>query len=209
MAAVTIRPLTPGDVDRLYAISLATGHRGGDAAPLYRDPRLIGHIYAAPYAELCPSLCFVAKDDGGVAGYVCGVADTRAFEQRLEHDWWPALRAAYAAPTGDPANWTADERRCDMIHHPRPAPEAIVAAYPAHVHLNLLPRMQRRGVGSALLDRWTARVREDGARAVHAGVNVENDGAKRFWAARGFAPLPPPESGRRGTDWFGRVLGDG
>jgi len=206
MAALEIRPLVPADVEQLYAISLATGYRGGDAAPLYRDPRLIGHIYSAPYAKLCPSLCFVAEDDDGVAGFVCGATDTRAFEQRLERDWWPALRAIYAAPAGDPSDWTADERRCDMIHHPRPAPEAIVAAYPAHVHLNLLPRVQRRGVGSALLDRWTARACHDGARAVHAGVNAENDGAKRFWLARGFAPLPSPDPARRGTDWFGRAV---
>ncbi len=36
--------------DACYSISLATGFAGGDASHLYRDPRLMGHIYIAPYA---------------------------------------------------------------------------------------------------------------------------------------------------------------
>ncbi|HTN97708.1 MAG TPA: GNAT family N-acetyltransferase, partial [Nordella sp.] len=47
---VRFRHFEPGDIDALYAISLATGHLGKDAAQLYDDPRLMGHVYAAPYA---------------------------------------------------------------------------------------------------------------------------------------------------------------
>ena len=59
-----IRPFARGDLDALYAISLATGLAGGDASAIYDDPRLIGHIYAAPYALLEPRLALVAEDDG-------------------------------------------------------------------------------------------------------------------------------------------------
>ena len=65
---VNVRPLKPSDIDALYAISLATGLAGGDASSLYRDPKLIGHIYSAPYASLQPDLCLVAEDEAGVAG---------------------------------------------------------------------------------------------------------------------------------------------
>jgi hypothetical protein len=82
-----VRPLQPRDVDALYAISLATGLAGGDASPLYRDRKLMGHIYSAPYASLQPDLCLVAEDVAGVGGFVVGTADTSSWERRLEREW--------------------------------------------------------------------------------------------------------------------------
>jgi hypothetical protein len=93
-----IRPVVAADLDALYRIALLTGDSGADASALHKDPRLVGHIYAAPYATLSPETAFVAEDAAGVAGYIVGALDTRAFEARLERDWWPALRAEYADP---------------------------------------------------------------------------------------------------------------
>src|SRR5580704_8938465 len=93
-----IRPLEAADLEACYAISLATGFEGGDAAHLYRDPKMMGHIYLGPYAVLEPALALVVEDGDGVAGFAVGTADTIAWEERLEHDWWPALRARYAEP---------------------------------------------------------------------------------------------------------------
>ena len=84
---LNIRPIQPGDIDALYAIALATAWVGGDASSLYRDPKLIGHIYSAPYANLQPELGLVAEDEAGVAGFVVGTADTAAWESRLEREW--------------------------------------------------------------------------------------------------------------------------
>src|SRR3546814_10637207 len=112
-----IRGVRPDDRDALYAVVWATGHEGGDAAALYRDPRLRGHVYAGPYAALHPELVLVAEDAGGVAGYVLGTADTRAFEDRQEAEWWPPLRAAYPDPADTPPDRrTADQQRCHRIH---------------------------------------------------------------------------------------------
>jgi hypothetical protein len=155
------------DLDALYAISLATGLAGGDASALYREARMMGHIYSAPYAVLSPSSAFVAEDADGVAGFIVGVADTAAFEERLEREWWPPLRQHYADPVGPPESWNADQRRCFMIHHPSRTPSMVSAAFPAHVHLNLLPRLQRQGVGPTLLKHWLAAVRSD---AIHVGA---------------------------------------
>ena len=52
-----------------------------------------------------------------------------------------------------------------MIRHPARAPQAIVAAYPSHVHRNLLPRLQGRGVGTGLLAMWIGCAHEHGSRA--------------------------------------------
>lgn len=77
-----IRLFEPRDIDALYAISLATGHLGKDAAHLYDDPRLMGHIYAAPYALLEPCLALVVEDEGEVGGFAVGVLDTSEWEKR-------------------------------------------------------------------------------------------------------------------------------
>jgi len=64
-----IRPYRPGDLDALYRICLLTGDAGQDATSHYHDPRLLGHIFAAPYGLFEPSLAFVAED---AAGMPCG-----------------------------------------------------------------------------------------------------------------------------------------
>ena len=208
--AVDLRPFRPGDLDALYAISLATGHQGGDASALYRDPTLMGAIYSAPYAVLAPRLVIVAEMDGDVVGYAVGTADTAAFEARLEHDWWPALRAHHTAP--DPARhdtWTADERRIHAFYHPAAAPRSILPDFPAHMHMNLLPQAQGKGVGTALLTRWLEGLQRetDAVRGVHVGANKQNARACHFWQARGFQPLSlSAEEVTRRTRWFGLSL---
>lgn len=209
MPNLALRPFRDRDLDGLYAISLATGHASGDASALYADGRMMGHIYSAPYAKLCPDTCFVAEDEAGVAGFIVGAVDTRAFEARLERDWWPDLRARYPDPGGTPpSTWTADQRRCFMIHHPRRTPDAITAAFPAHLHMNLLPRRQGQGVGRSLLELWFAKARERGVTGVHVGTNANNHGALRFWRKCGFECLPSPAS-NGGTVWLGRHLDHG
>lgn len=179
----------------MYAISLATGDRGGDAAPLYRDPHLIGHIYAGPYLALATGGCRVLVDAEGVAGFAVGVSDSVAFADLLARHWWPTLRARYPMP--DPDETTADARRIRMIHDPERTPAEVTGSHPAHLHLNLLPRAQGRGLGHALLGDWIAAQRPG---PLHVGVNRENPQAIRFWRRAGFADLT--ERGR--TLWLGR-----
>jgi ribosomal protein S18 acetylase RimI-like enzyme len=204
---VTIRGVDAKDLDACYAISLATGLAGGNASHLYRDPRMMGHIYVAAYALLEPALTFVVEDRIGVAGFVTGTDATGAWEERLERDWWPALREQYADPADVPAaSRTPDQRRAFMIHHPSRTPPAVAANYPAHLHLNLLSRLQRRGMGSKLLGVWLAAAQDRGARAFHVGVNRANTGAILFWRSQGFEPLTldGPADGR--TLWMGRCI---
>jgi ribosomal protein S18 acetylase RimI-like enzyme len=178
-----IRAYRPDDLDALYRICLATGDAGADASHLYRDPRLIGHVYAGGYAALCPETAFVVEDQEGVAGYVIGPADTRAFEARLEELWWPALRAQYADGDG---NASPDARMRHLIHHPSRMPTRIVGTYPAHLHINLLPRLQGQGIGRALLDRWREAIAALGATGAHLAVGTRNERAVRFYRVYGF-----------------------
>lgn len=202
-----IRAACARDLEELYAICLVTGDKGQDATAIYADPMLIGHIYVGPYVVLGGTISFVAEDEDGVAGYAVGVADTNAFESDLEQCWWPELRGRLDAPSADRSMWSADQIRCDMIHNPKTVPDDIVDAYPAHVHMNIAPRAQGRGLGSRLLSTWCESARTEGVVAVHAGVSAQNESGLKFWSARGFLPIRTDiTGGSAGTVWCGKRL---
>lgn len=202
-----IRLFHPRDLDALYEVSTATGLGGGDASQLYADPKLIGHIYSAPYGTLEPSLAVVAEDDRGVAGFVVGTLDTEAWERRLEREWWPKLRRGYEDPIRTAADRrTPDQKRAFMIHHPERTPRRVTREFPAHLHMNLLPRLQRRGIGSQMLDRWLAIALRRRARAFHVRTNRANAGAVMFWNKKGFKAIAPYGDAIAGPLWMGMSL---
>jgi ribosomal protein S18 acetylase RimI-like enzyme len=189
LAAVPrLRACRPTDHDAVYDICVRTGAAGEDATPLLCDPALLGHIYAGPYLELAPELAFVVEDDDGVAGYILGAADTAEFEDRLERDWWPELRRRY--PTfqtdGDAA---LDDLLIALMHSPARAPAELVAAYPSHLHIDLLPRLQGQGWGRRLIDTLVERLRATGSHGLHLGVATANTNAQAFYRAVGFTEL--------------------
>ena len=198
-----IRAFRPADLDKLYGICLATGAGGDDASALYRDPKLVGHVYAAPYAHLSPQTVFVVEDAAGIGGYIVGVPDTRDFEARLEAEWWPALRKMYPDPSGMPRiDRSADQLMSYKIHYPDRTAEEIIGAYPSHLHINLLPRLRGQGVGRQLMMRWLAAVRDMGSQGAHLAVGAANRRAIRFYRACGFHELKRPSRPEPAAVWF-------
>ena len=202
---LSLRPYASDDLKSLYAISLATADAGADASRLYHDAYLVGSIYSAPYAALDPDLVVVAADDEGAGGFVLGAVDTVAWGQRLERNWWPQLRRQYPAldlDARDSAN--PDQRRIFMIHNPERAPTQVAREFPAHLHLNLAPRLQGAGVGTKLFHAWQRLAKERGASAMHVAVNRANARAMAFWGKMGFRSVTPPELSEGRTVWMGR-----
>ncbi len=188
-----MRPVQPGDMDDLYRICLLTADAGQDATRLYGDPKLPGHIWAAPYALFEPSLAFVAEDSQGVGGYVLAALDTAAFEQRLEQEWWPGLRARYPEPSAEMAAdgvSGAERQAVHIIHHPWRSHRDLVQGYPSHMHIDLLPRMQGRGTGRQLIQTLSDALRAQRSRGLHLFVGDRNKRARGFYGHVGFTELP-------------------
>ncbi len=183
---VDIRPYRADDLDKLYDICLRTSDSGADGTHLHGDPKLVGHVYAGAYGAISPETAFIAEDAEGPGGYIVGPVDTYAFEKRCEAEWWPRLRERYPDPAGDPKVWLWDERMAHHIHHPDRMPRRINTLYPAHLHINLLPRLQGRGLGRRMIDRWLDEVRSRGANGAHLAVGTRNTRAVRFYRAYGF-----------------------
>src|ERR1700733_1027576 len=196
---VAIRAYRARDLESLSRICLATGDSGADASHLYDDQRILGDVYAAPYATLEPESVFVIEEAGSVAGYIVGAGDTFVFEKRLEREWWPPLRARYSDPA---VPRTFDERMAFAIHHPARTPRRISESHPAHLHINLLPHIQGRGSGAELVKAWLSAMHRRGVPRAHLAVGAKNANAVGFYRRFGFTELErsgPPFD----VIWFG------
>jgi ribosomal protein S18 acetylase RimI-like enzyme len=190
MIVRVIRDATCADAAAMYRICRLTGDAGADASHLYSDPDLLGQVYVGPYLIVPPATALVGLDDSGdPIGYAVGTPDSAAFAAACGSLWWPALRAAY--PLGEvgaahAALTPADLGLLAQIHHPQVAASDLVEPFSAHLHIDLLPQAQGRGLGRALMEQLLARLRVAGATGVHLGVDPRNTPAVRFYEHLGF-----------------------
>ena len=183
-----IRPVEPRDLDALYEVCLRTGDAGEDASSRFVDGRLLGEVYVGPYLTMPSGIGFTAVEEGIPSGYVLAAVDTRRFEAECAAEWWPPLRDRYPQPLVDDPS-TDDAEIIALIHNPESPPDVIVARYPAHLHIDLLPVLQGRGVGREMMGRLLDELRAQGVPGVHLGVDSRNQRAVGFYEHLGFEHL--------------------
>jgi ribosomal protein S18 acetylase RimI-like enzyme len=181
--SVTIRTAVALDAASLADICLRTGDAGSDATALVVNGRLYGDIYALPYLVFEPDLAVVAELDARVCGYVLGALHTPSFEARCQADWWPALRDRYPK-SGEGTD--VERRLIALVHSGFHTPSALTDRYPSHLHIDLLPELQSRGVGRQLIDELMLRLGAAGSHGVHLGVDPRNTRAIGFYEHIGF-----------------------
>jgi len=187
-----IRSYQPRDLGALYEICLRTGDAGEDATGTIAD-ELLGHYFAAPYAVLEPDLAFVATTDDQACGYIVGTADSRKFERAARERWFPLLAQKYAPPPETDRSREAGLIR--LIHDGYRAPR-LASKYPAHLHINLLPVAQGRGMGTRLMQTFLAALKSMDVPGVHLGVDRRNARALVFYPRLGFEVIDdrPPHA---------------
>ncbi|WP_127476706.1 GNAT family N-acetyltransferase [Microbacterium sulfonylureivorans] len=195
-----IRPFRSGDEPALADICLKTADAGADATGVLDDDDLWAEIFVLPYAARHPELAFVAEsDDGRVVGYIVGAPDTRAFEEWFRTEWWPEHGARWPKPA-------AEGSRQDGIllyaYGRRGGAEPYGDEYPAHLHIDLLPEAQGRGLGRELIATLIEALRAQGVPGLHLVASSDNAGAIAFYPRVGFAPLPSHD----GAQAFGTTL---
>jgi ribosomal protein S18 acetylase RimI-like enzyme len=158
-----------------------------------RSPDLLGHVYVGPYLVAPGTRSIVMADDEGVGGYLLCARDTIAFEGWVAAHWLPGLQVDWPL---DVARSRADTEIVDLLHHPRPTPPDVAAAYPAHLHIDLHRRLRGRGLGSQLIEELCAELAGEGIPGVHLGVGADNAGAIRLYARLGFTDLGGDDDAR-------------
>ena len=201
MAGVTtMRAGTVHDLPGAYRVCLLTAAAGGDASARHGDLDLLGHVWAGPYLAFPDAVSRVIHDERGVAGYCLAVPDTAFFEQWVERVWLPPLQARHPLGSGTTPD---DVALVERLHHPTRADAGLLATHPAHLHVDLLPRLQGQGWGRRVMAAVLEQLARVGATGVHLGVDEANTGAQAFYERLGFTQLAGPPGAR----WYGRPLG--
>ncbi len=200
------RLLLPGDEMALYDICLQTGDAGKDATGLYEDKNLLGDLYVGPYLHYQPELAWVIEDDLGICGYLLGVTNTLNFQSWFLDKWLPRIQKGRCFPDHHKQPWTLDDALLASLFEFEFDRPRWLSKYSAHIHIELLPRIQRKGYGS----RWTLELlhalREQGCSGVHLGMHPDNREALRFYHKMGFHLLERAELAWEETLYLGKDL---
>jgi len=180
-----LRPYAPLDLPGLRDVCIRTADGGDDARALYPNPDIVPAVFAEPYVVLEPDLAFVLEDDdGGIAGYVLGTADTEEFVRRYRDVWLPSVADRFPMPAGEPQG--RDERMARLLHWPEWMLFPELADLPAHLHIDILPSHQGQGLGRALVTRLVTELSARGVAGLHADVSMGNRGSQHFFERLGF-----------------------
>lgn len=188
-----IRPYHPADRADVYDVCVRTGAAGQDASGLYSTDDLLPDVFAGPYIDLEPESAWVVDDGSRVVGYIVAAADTRAFVDLYRERWLPSFAAKYAAGSA------VDEPIIQMGLDPERMLLPELSAYPAHLHIDLLPQAQGHGLGRALIATLRADLHHRGILGLHLMVDPANTSARAFYDRIGFVELP---SGALGISTF-------
>ncbi|WP_245685650.1 GNAT family N-acetyltransferase [Streptomyces yerevanensis] len=141
------------------------------------------------------SVALVSLDDGfgRPVGYIVGTADTEQFVKNFRETWIPRVARRYPEPATAPR--TPSEEMIRLLHAPERMIVPELVAYPAHLHIDLLPEWQRRSYGRQLMNSFLAALYDRGVPAVHLGMASANTPARAFYDRLGFHEIPVPGSG--------------
>lgn len=180
-----IRRFRPGDRAEVYEVCLRTANAGADATGLYSSDDLMPELFAGPYLEFEPELAFVVHSGGRVGGYVLGTSDTQAFVSWYREHWMPRLDRFDGGQMGE-----TEGAMLKLGRQPEHMLIPEVDEYPAHLHIDLLPDLQGRGVGRELINTLLGALRARGVQRVHLAMDPANRGARAFYDRLGFHELP-------------------
>ncbi|MFV2142900.1 GNAT family N-acetyltransferase [Isoptericola sp. G70] len=207
MSEITIRPYRPSDRPAVAEVCVRTAAGGGDARGVYSDDDLMPEVYALPYVDHAPDLAFVvvrhddgpsgplSVDDGRLLGYIIAVADTAEFAAWWEREWTPGFvdrHPAAGPPTAADPGYSEDALLYDgrdpqrMV---RGLQHGELETHPAHLHIDLIPEAQGRGLGRRLVDTLRAALAARGVPGVHLGYDPANTSARAFYDRMGFEEL--------------------
>ena len=196
MTDIIIRPYRPQDQTALEEITYRTGFQGEDLTGkgFFDDKRLFFLIFIYYYPRYEPQHCFVAVDTrtrtDAVVGFICGTPDTARQRARFLKKVVPriALRTLLYTVWRYPRTFKA---LLGMLRLWREVEDgestaAIQAAYPAHLHIDLLAEYQSMGVGTRLMRHFEAHMQGLNVAGIHLQTSNRNRKAVPFYHKMGF-----------------------
>jgi len=201
MHPISIRPYQSADEAAIQEITYRTGFKGEDMTGrgFCDDARLWFLIFIAYYTRYEPEHFFVAEDKGNhqVIGFICGTPDTLAQEASFRIRMVPriVLRLFGYTSWHYPRSFKTVFKMArqyssgteDAVNDP------IITAYPAHLHINILPGYQGRSVGSRLIAKFEEHMRNLRIPGIHLGTTNKNYKAVPFYQKMGYSIVQESE----------------
>ncbi len=191
-----IRTFRPGDEKAIEMITYRTGFKGEDLTNrgFFDDQRLFYLIFIAYYPRYEPQHCFVVESSyvQRVVGFICGTPDTQVQEVEYSRNmYWRILLRTVTYTT-----WRYPKTFLNLIRMSQIRPciqpetfQEILNNYPAHLHINLLPELHRKGIGTSLIRHFENHLKEISITGVHLQTTNYNQKAVPFYGKHGYTLL--------------------
>ena len=119
------------------------------------------------YYDCEPESTLVAEAEGRVVAALLGTVDSRCYDVYERRHVRPLLfRRTLLGHYGWPA-WLWPNLRTDLANRRMAPPPVDPQHYPAELHIGVLPAWRRLGIGTALMARFAAYLRERGVPGYH------------------------------------------
>jgi GNAT superfamily N-acetyltransferase len=187
MSGLTVRPYVPADRQAVRQMAVATAHRGTPSRGILGDQALLADLLTDYYCEQEPDALSVLENSGNIVGYLTGCLNTTAYLRGMARRTVPRAlwRAAQRGVFFRRDIWSLLGRalRNRGVRHYRTP--AVLARWPAHLHLNLLPEARGKGGGRALVEWFLDHLRHHRVPGVHLATRSDSD-APAFFRSMGF-----------------------
>ena len=170
-----VRPYQKKDFRYVQDICMATA-KNIDDTPTSRAT--LTAMYCDYYLDNQADYCFVAVDDNDVAvGYVLCAVDRDDFEEKMAELYMPLVRKLNSS---DYFRYTAEIKVSSRF---------VRQGYLAHLHINILPEYQRRGLGTQLVQSLENKLRDMYVEGMYLICGQKEDGARAFYEKLGYTDI--------------------
>lgn len=166
-----IRAYKQKDHEKVRDICLATSTIEG------MDREMLALLYADYYTEIEPQNVFILADDKDEAvGYILSAENYKNFIRVYKEKYLDRVKAL--------SKKSAFEMKNDFM-----LMRLVGKIYPGHLHIDILPEVQRGGWGHKLMDILLTHLKEKGVKGVHLGVGAGNEKGVNFYKKYGFKKI--------------------
>ena len=185
-----VRPYRPGDRQAIREICAATCWMGQYRPEMIPDDWVWAEYWTRYFTDIEPEHTWVVEESatGKVAGYLNGTTDERRFQAYVPRlmpgiVWHVIRRRLLRRPAARRAILSMVQ---SMLRNEFRLPPGVERAYPATLHLDLLPNARGSGMGLRLFKAFRARMEELGVPGIHVQPLSVNRIVKRFMGKAGF-----------------------
>ena len=195
VADIIIRNYRWKDEAAIEDITYKTGFKGEDLTgrDFFDDRRLFFMLFIYYYTRYEPEHFFVAVDPSNdrVVGFICGATDTATQEKSFGRKMIPRIIARIFLCT----TWRYPRTFKTLLNmmkgmgglEDKATTAAVRSEYPAHLHIDLLPEYQHKGLGTRLMSHFEEHLIRQGATGVHLQTTNHNHKAVPFYKGLGYA----------------------